>query len=285
MSSYYVIIYVNLGSSIQERIAIGMMMASHQKGYIRFSEFKIEWLKKLLHPQAIQTIKLTQRSLQLTFTAFASVTDTDSAFDLTAFLDWCKHLHQHSNNLIGISQPIATLLACDEAPFEEIFNLEVDRHAHLSKSLKETPNPAEFNSRRVLQNLKAQTVNHLTFNYRLTPEKLASLMAPVTLPFAGENKAQGAVVTGHVIDFTSDRMPNLYLPLVNLIHETIHTEDLPEPLHFIISPQPDPQDTHFPLWSKMQDYSYIRLVTPERLDTIVRYAVDHNLQPELTFGR
>jgi hypothetical protein len=65
----------------------------------------------------------------------------------------------------------------------------------------------------------------------------------------------------------------------------ILAENLPEPLHFIISPEPASNDTHFPLWSKMQDYAYIRLVTPERLDTIVRYAVDHNLQPELTFGR
>jgi hypothetical protein len=281
MSSTYVIIYVNLGSSIQERIAIGMMMASHQKGDIRFSEFKIEWLKKLLHTQAVQTINLTRKNLRHTFSAF-TVGDT---FDLTAFLEWCRHLHRHSNNLIGISEPIPTLLPCDEASFEEIFNLEVDRYAFLNKNLKATAPPVEFNSRRVLQTLKAQAANHLTFNYRLTPEKLTSLMAPVTLPFAGENKTQGTVVTGHVIDFTSDRMPSLYLPLVNLIHETIATENLPEPLHFIISPEPAPKDSNFPLWSRMQDYAYIRLVTPECLDTIVRYAVDHNLQPELTFGR
>ncbi|UAM98372.1 hypothetical protein K8354_00665 [Polaribacter litorisediminis] len=278
MKTIYSILYVNLNTTLNERVSIGLVVTNGIKNYFKFSADKLLALKGLLNNERHGLIKNYLKSIEKEIGHF-NENNSSQLFEKKEFRhNWVNesyltYLSKYSNNIVQFSLPKSIDVELNSNNFKRIFEKYIFKY---SEEIKVTP---IFNVHSVVKKqLFPKIEKRVNLEKTLTSNDFDNLFAPIDIDFIGVN---GIPVAGQTIDFekTHYYLENDVTRFVSLT-KAIELEGDIRGKYFVLGrePQKKANKNHF-LWEQIRDTEFLEFVDVDEVGIIEEYIESNNVRP------
>ncbi len=273
MKTFYSILYCSIRPNVNERVSIGLLVASESKVYFSYSQEKLLIIKPLLSSEAYNLIKTNLKSLTKIYSECMNDFIIDSFKGHALFRDdYISYLSRYSNNLLTYSAPANIDIQLSQIVFNKLF----EKFVFGIPSAQEKVKPVvEIVKRRLAKTIS----NHVAFDVELDKTRIPGLIVPAKVWFIGKNEVE---VTGEVKDFntqvhTLQQQLNAHLFLIEKLKDT------PEGKHgkfFMIADEPSKQmKENHSLWESIRNANILDIVPTSEIQRIEDYMDEHGVEP------
>jgi hypothetical protein len=273
MKSFYSILQVPTRPAGQEIVNLGLLLIGDQESYFRFSNRKLEFVKKLIpeNPFALlqsylfglsEKIKMDDELLQTKFKSTEFVT----------------YLANYNNNLITFSKPTPIDLEANEKTYQLLFEKFIFTYEEDTQS--ETAVQVVSLQNHLKKTLYPRIKHRVNLNQILTTREIPTLLVPsVKVNFIGQNNIP---VAGQAVDFekSTDQITNNVSRLISLI-KAFELEHENKGQYYIIGKEPDKKNykEQHDNWQHIKSSSLIEFVDIDETEKISQYIEKHDVRP------
>jgi hypothetical protein len=276
MKSFYSILQVPIRPAGQEVLNLGLLLMGDQGSYFRFSNRKLEFVKKLIPENSFALLRSYLFGL-----AEKIKTEDDLLQNKFKNIEFVSYLANYNNNLITFSKPTSIDLETSEKTYQLlfekfIFTYEVDTQSENTIQLVSLQNHLK-------KNLYPRIKQRVNLNQTLTTKEIPTLLVPsVKVNFIGQNNIP---VAGQGVDFekSTDQITNNVSRLISLI-KAFELKHVNQGQYYIIGREPDKknyQEQH-DNWQHIRSSSLIEFVDIDETEKISEYIEKHNVKPFVT---
>lgn len=275
MKTIYSILYINLNTTLNERVSIGVLLSNGENNKFKHSSEKLLAVKGLMEPERYNLIKSYLKSLENTINVIE-----DAPIGITSLKrEWVTesyigYLSKYSNNLIQFSEPKYIDIEFSFENFKRVFekyvyayeiNLEIIQHESIYTKVKNILYP------------KIDT--HVNLDMTLNSSHFENLFAPIEVNFIGVN---GIPVAGQTIDFTKKHyfLENDITRFVSLT-KAIEIEDKKyKGQYYVLGCEPETKNmkNHL-LWEQIRDSEFLEFVDINEVGVVEEYIEKNNVRP------
>lgn len=278
MKTIYSILYVNLNTTLNERVSIGVIISKGEKAQFKFSSSKLSALKLLLNSEKYSVIKTYLKSIDKEISSNQTKESTMLFSNKGSSLEWISenylnYLSKYSNNIIQFSAPKVIDVDFNENNFKRIFEKYVFRYAE-DFSISNEINVHSI----VKKQLFPKIENRVNIEKKLTANDFENLFAPIELDFIGLN---GVPVAGQTIDFDKSHyyLENDVTRFVSLT-KAIELEGTSRGKYFVVGREPKKNVfKNHQLWEHIRDTEFLEFVDIGEVGIIEDYIEKNNVRP------
>lgn len=278
MKTIYSILYVNLNTTLEERVSIGVVVSNGIKNYFKYSTDKLSAFKGLLNTERYGLIKNYLKSIEKQI-GDSNVSITSPLFEKKEFQNnwvnksYLTYLSKYSNNIVQFSLPKSIDVELNSNNFKRIFEKYIFRY---SEEINVTP---IFNVHSVVKTqLFPKIEKRVNLEKTLTSGDFDNLFAPIDIDFIGVN---GIPVAGQTIDFDKKHyyLENDVTRFVSLT-KAIELEGDIRGKYFVLGREPQKKinKNHF-LWEQIRDTKFLEFVDVDEVGIIEEYIKKNNVKP------
>jgi hypothetical protein len=278
MKTIYSILYVNLNTTLNERVSIGVVVSNGVKNYFKYSIDKLSAFKGLLSSERYGLIKNYLKSIEKQI-GDSSVNVSNQLFEKKEFKNnwvnesYLTYLSKYSNNIVQFSLPKSIDVELNSNNFKRIFEKYIFRY---SEEINVTP---IFNVHSVVKTqLFPKIEKRVNLEKTLTSNDFDNLFAPIDIDFIGVN---GIPVAGQTIDFEKKHyyLENDVTRFVSLT-KAIELEGDCSGKYFVLGREPQKKinKNHF-LWEQIRDTAFLEFVDVDEVGIIEEYIQTNNVKP------
>ncbi|WP_299672257.1 hypothetical protein [uncultured Polaribacter sp.] len=278
MKTIYSILYVNLNTTLNERVSIGVVVSNGIKNYFKYSIEKLSAFKGILNNERYGLIKNYLKSIEKQIGA-SSVNISSQLFEKKEFQNnwvnesYLTYLSKYSNNIVQFSLPKSIDVELNSNNFKRIFEKYIFRY---SEEINVTP---IFNVHSVVKTqLFPKIEKRVNLEKTLTSNDFENLFAPIDIDFIGVN---GIPVAGQTIDFEKKHyyLENDVTRFVSLT-KAIELEVDSRGKYFVLGREPQNKinKNHF-LWEQIRDTEFLEFVDVDEVGIIEQYIENNNVKP------
>jgi hypothetical protein len=198
MKTIYSILYVNLNTTLDERVSAGIFVSNGLKHYFKYSSKKLSAFKNILDSERYDLVKSYLKSIEKEI-GFNESNISNQLFENKDFHNnwvsesYLSYLSKYSNNIVQFSSPKTIDVELKEETFRKIFEKYIFRYT------AEVNNLPSHNIHEIVKNqLFPRIENRVNLELTLTSDDFKNLFAPIDIDFIGLN---GIPVAGLTIDF------------------------------------------------------------------------------------
>jgi hypothetical protein len=273
MKSFYSILQIPIRPAGQEQLNIGLLFVGDGQSYFKFSNKKLEFIKKLI-PSGSHNL------LRSYLFGLSEKMKVDNEAPQSKFRnpDFVSYLSNYNNNLLVFSKPVAIDLEVNEKNYQTLFEKFVfsfDEDAEVTIGL--TPVSLQH---QLKTNLYPKIKLRVNLDKTLTTKEIPSLLVPsVKVNFIGQNYIQ---VAGQGVDFemSPEKITNSVSRLISLI-KAFELDTAKKGKYFIIGKEPDKSkfDEQHRNWEHIKTSGLIEFVDINETESISEYVEKHNVRP------
>jgi hypothetical protein len=273
MKSFYSILQVPTRPAGQEQLNIGLLLVGDNVSFFRFSNKKLEFVKKLIPDNSYNLLRSYLFNL-----AEKIKGDNDGLQSKFRNTDFISYLSAYNNNLITFSKPSPIDIEVNEqnykALFEKfIFSIELDVEGQ--DEIQKT----DSLQKQLKKNLYPRIKQHVNLDQVLTTKEIPSLLVPsVKVSFIGQNNIP---VAGQGVDFEkpAEQISTNISRLITLIKA--FEEQRKTGRYYIIGKEPDKKSfkEQHDNWLHIKNSSLIKFVDVSETEEVSQYIEQHNVKP------
>ena len=274
MFSHYTILFAQLNVSTQEKLAVGLILASAEENVVvaDYSRRKLRHVRQLIGEVPARNLKwaldsVTRQALGLDEREgelFGGRRVKDSLFDK----DYLEYLSAYSTNLLVVDMPRRIDLPANENTFDLLYASNIDAEGR-------------GNQQREAQNVRFSTLKsretvreHFRTDARIDRSLDASIRFPVRVDLAGRNDrltVAKLVATDRPARFIADDAH----AFTSLLSQT------PAAKHFLVAGEPDRATAprQHQLWSNLREAFAAQYVDLNEFGRVEEYAREHGVRP------
>lgn len=278
MKTIYSILYVNLNTTLNERVSIGVLVSNGSKNYFKFSSDKLSAFKGILNSERYGLVKSYLKSIDKEIVS-DNIVDSDKLFIKRDFKnDWINesylvYLSRYSNNIIQFSEPKTIDVDLNDNTFKRIFEKYIFK---FSENANVQP---EFNVHSIVKKqLFPKIQKRVNIEKTLTSDDFENLFAPIDIDFIGVN---GIPVAGQTIDFEKSHyyLENDVTRFVSLT-KAIELEGDSRGKYFVLGREPQKRvNKNHLLWEHIRDTEFLEFVDISEVGIIEDYIQKNNVRP------
>lgn len=273
MKSFYSILTVPIRPSSQEQLNIGLLLFDERNLLFKFSNKKLEFIKKLLPENSFNLLK----SYVFGLADQLSAKDDDSMKDKFIKTEFVSYLSNYNNNLITFSRPTSIELEVTDQNFRSLFEKFIFL---FDMDLPDEPLKESITLKEKLKlSLYPRIRERVNLDQMITTREVPNLLVPsVKVNFIGHNERP---VAGQGVDFesTTSSISTNISKLISLI-KAFDMEDK-KGQYYIVGKEPDKkvfQEQHSN-WHHIRHSGLIEFVDLDEMDKIAAYVEEHNVKP------
>jgi hypothetical protein len=278
MKTIYSILYVNLNTTLSERVSIGVLVSDGSKNYFKFSSDKLSAFKGILSNERYGLVKSYLKSIDKEIVS-DNIVDSDKLFIKRDFKnDWINesylvYLSRYSNNIIQFSEPKTIDVDLNDNTFKRIFEKYIFK---FSEDVNVQP---ELNVHSIVKKqLFPKIQKRVNIEKTLTSDDFKNLFAPIEIDFIGVN---GIPVAGQTIDFEKSHyyLENDVTRFVSLT-KAIELEGDSRGKYFVLGREPQKRvNKNHLLWEHIRDTEFLEFVDICEVGIIEDYIQKNNVRP------
>ncbi|MCP4051633.1 hypothetical protein [Mesoflavibacter sp. CH_XMU1422-2] len=278
MKTIYSILYVNLNTTLNERVSIGVLVSDGSKNYFKFSSDKLSAFKGILNNERYGLVKSYLKSIDKEIVS-DNIVDSDKLFIKRDFKsDWINesylvYLSRYSNNIIQFSEPKTIDVDLNDNTFKRIFE------KYIFKFSEDANVQPEFNVHSIVKKqLFPKIQKRVNIEKTLTSDDFENLFAPIDIDFIGVN---GIPVAGQTIDFEKSHyyLENDVTRFVSLT-KAIELEGDSRGKYFVLGREPQKRvNKNHLLWEHIRDTEFLEFVDISEVGIIEDYIQKNNVRP------
>lgn len=278
MKTIYSILYVNLNTTLNERVSVGVLVSNGLKNYFKFSSDKLSAFKGILNNERYGLVKSYLRSIEKEIVSYDNV-DSHKLFTKRDFKNnWINegylfYLSRYSNNIIQFSEPKTIDVDLNDNTFKRIFE------KYIFKFSEETKVESEYNVHSIVKKqLFPKIQERVNIEKTLTSHDFENLFAPIDIDFIGVN---GIPVAGQTIDFEKSHyyLENDVTRFVSLT-KAIELECDSRGKYFVLGREPQKRiNKNHLLWEHIRDTEFLEFVDINEVGIIEDYIRINNVRP------
>lgn len=274
MKTYYSIIYATLKTIVDEKIAVGLILANENHVLYKFSDTKLQLIKSLLKNDNYNFIKTILQTIDnkintLITNDLFNNQKVDSFFSESNL----SYLADYNNNLILIDKPKIIELEVTDENFKILFEKFVFQFVEKKKVHSKI-------EKTVSKKLYPRIEKRVNLDRIITPAEIDSLYYAVDVNFIGKN---GITVTGNIFDFNK---PEYHLKaelsqyqLLIMALENIKKNGK----YFIVADEPEKdKNNQLSIWNEVLKHKSFEIVIPNEIEKISEYVETNGVQPYFT---
>ena len=134
MRTIYSILYINLNTTLNERVSIGVLVSNGLKNYFKYSTEKLSAFKSILNNERYGLVKNYLRSIEREI-GFNDIKTSSQLFGNREFKnDWVNesyltYLSKYSNNIVQFSLPKTIDVELNDINYKRIFEKYIFRYS------------------------------------------------------------------------------------------------------------------------------------------------------------
>lgn len=278
MKTIYSILYVNLNTTLNERVSIGVLVTNGLKNYFKFSSDKLSAFKGILNNERYSLVKSYLKSIDKEIVS-DDVTDSNKSFIKRDYkIDWVNesylvYLSKYSNNIIQFSEPKTIDIDLNDNTFKKIFE------KYIFKFSEDISVASEFNVHSIVKKqLFPKIQKRVNIEKTLTSDDFENLFAPIDVDFIGVN---GIPVAGQTLDFEKRHyyLENDVTRFVSLT-KAIELEGDSRGKYFVLGREPQKRiNKNHLLWEHIRDTEFLEFVDISEVGIIEEYIQKNNVRP------
>jgi len=273
MKSFYSILQVPIRPAGQEVVNLGLLLMGDQESYFRFSNRKLEFVKKLIPENSFALLRSYLFGLSEKIKTEDELLQTK--FKSTEFV---SYLANYNNNLITFSKPTPIDLETSERTYQLLFEKFIFTYEEDAQS--ETAIQLVSLQNHLKKSLYPRIRQRVNLNQTLTTKEIPTLLVPsVKVNFIGQNNIP---VAGQGVDFekSTDQITNNVSRLISLI-KAFEMEDVKKGQYYIIGKEPDKRNykEQHDNWLHIRSSNLIEFVDIDETEKISEYIEKHNVKP------
>lgn len=278
MKTIYSILYVNLNTTLNERVSIGVLVTNGLKNYFKFSSDKLSAFKGILNNERYGLVKSYLKSIDKEIVS-DDVIDSNKSFIKRDYkIDWVNesylvYLSKYSNNIIQFSEPKAIDIDLNDNTFKKIFE------KYIFKFSEDINVASEFNVHSIVKKqLFPKIQKRVNIEKTLTSDDFENLFAPIDVDFIGVN---GIPVAGQTLDFEKRHyyLENDVTRFVSLT-KAIELEGDSRGKYFVLGREPQKRiNKNHLLWEHIRDTEFLEFVDISEVGIIEEYIQKNNVRP------
>ena len=273
MKSFYSILTVPIRPAAQEQLNIGLLFVGERELYFRFSNRKLNFIKKLLPENSFNLLKSYVFGLSEQF----NTSDENIIRKKFHNNEFVNYISNYNSNLVTFTKPTPIEMEVNDKNFRVlfekfIFQFEIDG---LNESITNSPS-LKKQLKTILYPRIRERVN---LNQIITTKEVPTLLIPsVRVNFIGQNKLP---VAGQGVDFESSVtvITNGISRLISLI-KAFDMENR-KGQYYIVGKEPNKK--HFPEqhdnWRHIRISNLIEFVDVSEVSKISNYVEKHDVRP------
>ncbi|MEO8149060.1 MAG: hypothetical protein ABI723_15550 [Bacteroidia bacterium] len=263
MKSTYSIVYLSLKPTVQEQIAIGLLLTNGEKAHFEYSPLKLKYISKLMNNETYGFVNNYLSGLKSDFkgTKLSSV-------------DYLSYLTKYRNNLVIFSQAVDINMETNEANFKKLFVKFIFEDAPLKSVL---PSEKVNINTKVKNILYPKIKDNVNIDKTFTPKEIPSLLIPtVKVNFIGRNDNP---VAGEVIDFEGsiNSLSNKISHFISLIKAFEIEKE--EGKFFVIGDEPRRENPSHETWQHLKEWQSVEIVSTNEIEKVSDYIHTHHVRP------
>jgi hypothetical protein len=273
MNSFYSILTVPIRPSSQEQLNIGLLLFDERNLVFKFSNRKLDFIKKLLPENSFNLLKSYVFGLAEKLNSSENER-WKSKFSSTEFIGY---LSNYNNNLITFSKPTAIELEANDVNYKALFERFIFQFDSaliqgVSKHSMSIKNELKYN-------LYPRIKERVNLDQTITSKEIPTLLVPsVKVNFIGQNDLP---LAGQGVDFESST--TLISTNISKLISLIKAFDMDnrKGQYYIVGKEPDKKA--FPEqhdnWQHIWKSNLLEFVDVDEMDKIARYVEQHNVRP------
>lgn len=270
MNSFYSILHVPIRPAGQEYLNIGLLFIGERESYFRFSNRKLELVKKLIPENSHSLLRSYLIGLA------ENIKTGEEASRKFRESDFVNYLSNYNNNLITFSKPTPIDLEVSEKTFQLLFEKFIFSFEERNEDVVEPKSPS---IQKILKsNLYPRIKQRVNVDPVLTSKEVPTLLVPsVKVNFIGQN---GSPVAGQGVDFekSSEQITDSISRFISLIKA--FEQDNKHGHYYIVGKEPDKtfKEQH-DNWLHIKQSGLIEFVDINETEKISDYIEQHNVRP------
>lgn len=278
MKSFYSILTVPLRPSSQEQLNIGLLMVDDHQLLFRFSDKKLNFIKKLLPETSFSLLK----SYVLGLSEKLSTNKDDVMREKFSKTEFVSYLSNYNSNLLTFSIPTPIELEITDQLFRTlfekfVFSYEADLTQYGITESVELIESVTIKTR-LMRDLFPTIRKRVNLNQTITTKEVPSLLVPsIKIDFIGRNNIP---VAGQGVDFETNlsSITNNISKLISLI-KAFDMEGQ-KGQYFVIGKEPEKQfaEQH-DNWQRIRQSGLIEFVDVNDMQQITDYIEGHDVRP------
>jgi hypothetical protein len=273
MKSFYSILQVPTRPAGQEQLNIGLLLIGDNASYFRFSNKKLEFVKKLIPDNSYGLLR------SYLFNLAEKIKEEDeglqSRFRNTDFI---SYLAAYNNNLITFSKPTPIDIEVNEQTYQALFEkfifpieLDVEGEGEIQKT--------DSLQKELKKNFYPRIKEHVNLDQVLTTKEIPSLLVPsVKVSFIGQNNIP---VAGQGVDFekSADQITTNISRLITLIKAFEEQNKIGQ--YYIIGREPNKSvyKQQHDNWLHIRNSNLVEFVDVSETEKVSQYIEQHNVMP------
>ncbi len=270
MRSFYSILQVPIRPAGQEQLNIGLLFAGEEGSYFRFSNRKLDFVKKLIPAGSHNLLRSYLFGLAETINR-----GQDVLLGKLKNEEFISYLANYNSNLLTFSKPVPIELDVNEKNYQLLFEKFVFTFEEEKKAV---PQKVMNLHQQLTLELYPRIKERVNVDQILTAKEIPTLLVPsVKVNFIGQNAVP---VAGHGVDFTKspDHISGSLSHFISLIKsfELSHKEGK----YYVIGKEPDPREQkQHDSWEHIRNSGLIEFVDVSETDKITDYIHQHHVRP------
>ena len=280
MKTIYSILSAQIRPEVQEKITLGLLLASEGKVFFNYSHGKLKALKQLLSDNSYSILRSTlknieQNALMESEQSGRSEGQPVFASDMMHKLfseEYINYLSKYNNNVISFSAPKPILVQATQEIFQKLYQQFIDDTTSIVEGVP------RINSFSIYKTIHlSQLERHFNIDRELSAPEIPNLIAPVKPDLIGMNKFP---VFAKEIDL--EQRVNLIeydLGQLLLLRAAFEGPNL-KSFGFVIANEPEEKRTkNFQIWKQLRENSPFEYVDISESEKILEYAEKHDVLP------
>jgi len=278
MKTIYSILYVNLNTTLNERVSIGVVVSNGVNDYFKYSTDKLSAFKGLLNNERYGLIRSYLKSLEKQI-CNSSVDTSNQLFEKKEFQNnwinesYLTYLSKYSNNIVQFSLPRTIDIELNSNNFKRIFEKYIFRYSE-EININPTINVHTVVKKELFPKIKKR----VNIEKTLTSNDFDNLFAPIDIDFIGIN---GIPVAGQTIDFEKKHyfLENDVTRFVSLT-KAIELEGDSRGKYFVLGREPQKEiNKNHSLWEQIRDTEFLEFIDVDEVGIIEEYIENNNVKP------
>lgn len=283
MKTIYSILYLNLNTTLNEKVSIGVVMSDGIKEYFKYSSEKLSIFKHIIDDESYGFVKSYVKSIEKEIGVKSNSSNTLFK-QKEGHYNWVNksyiaYLSRYSNNIIQFDSPKTIDVELNNNTFKKIFEKYIFNY---TENLKVNI-PIDIHLK-VKDNLLPKIKSRVNIERTLTSEDFENLFAPIEIDFIGIN---GIPVAGQTVNFEKNHH-NLENDVTRFISLTKAIElegqgrnNLGK--YFVLGREPQKvMDKNHSLWEQIKGSDFLEFVDIDEVDIVQEYIEKNNVKPFFT---
>jgi hypothetical protein len=275
LNSFYTIIKLSPNPVSSDQISIGILLRSDSKFYLKFSERKINTVRKLLQGD-FNLVKYFIKELEKEVDKANKILTEESNvlfnYDSILTSEFFLHLNRISQNLILFSEPSRIEGIDSEEKFNNLFNLFIDNQSAISYKSPKSEALVKNVEEKLINRVKDKVHTRINIDKRIIP----SLNFTLNIDAIGLN---GDIISAKSLDFNKEyRTIETILYRYKIVLSKIEEKYSKRKEAFIIADEPESKNSeNYNIWEILHKESF-KVYPSEDAGKVAEYIEEKNVR-------